>query len=80
MFNLRLKYDYRNKRYTLRKEEDNTNIRTITYSNKDIIRDITSLPMLSTIVVSMLFGNIYCGIVFGIIHLLVVLCSVLEKE
>lgn len=80
MFNLRLKYDYRYKRYTLRKEEDNTNIRTITYSNKDIIRDITSLPMLSTIVVSMIFGNIYCGVVFGIIHLLVVLCSVLEKE
>ena len=80
MFKLRWKYNYRHKKYVLRNKESDAKIGMITYSNKDIIVGITALPMLSAIGIAMIFGNIYCGIIFGIIHLLIVLYSALEID
>ena len=80
MFNLRLKYDYRFKTHDLISKENNNRIGIIAYSRMDIIKEITFFPMLSTIIISIIFNNIYSGVIFGIIHLLIVLYSVLEKE
>ena len=79
MFNLRFKDSCRRKKYKLISETTGMKIGVITYSEKDIIKEIVFLPMISTIIVSMLFDSIFFGVVFGIVHLLLVLYSVLEK-
>ena len=79
MFNLRLKDKYKYKKYILMDEETGELHGKITRSEEDIIKEIIFWPTMTTLFVAMGFDNIYIGVVFGIIHLLIVLLSVLEK-
>lgn len=54
--------------------------RDIKYSNKEVLKNIMFWPMLASLSIGMIFDNIFYGVVFGIVILVIYLNDAFEKD